>query len=296
MIRRSRARFLGVLVLAAGFSAGASLLAQEPAPVVSPEQPRPRRPRIPTELSDTLIHSPFVACGGPRPASSTTQTMRIATWNIRAARSAPVEAIAGELKAMRADVIALQEVDLRVRRTGYVDEPVELAAALGYHYAFAASIKWDGGDYGLAVLSRWPLVSVRRYRLQGTEVGEPRIVLEATVCADGRELRLFNHHADGRAAAREAGFAALKDIVKPDVGQGVLVMGDFNAAADTPEVRGLIDEGLLDLGADSEAKTTDGGRIDYVMADRPLGARMSTAQVWPTDKSDHFAVLAELHW
>ena len=114
--------------------------------------------------------------------------------NIRAALSAPLEEIAAELEAMQTDLVALQEVDVRVRRTGLRDQPVVLAAALGFHHVFAASIKWDGGDYGLAVLSRWPLVDVRRHRLEnpGTR-GEPRIVLEVTVCAGGRPLRLFNH-------------------------------------------------------------------------------------------------------
>src|SRR5204862_7632403 len=135
---------------------------------------------------------------------------RIVTWNIRAARSAPVDAIAAELQAMDADVIALQEVDVRTRRTGFVDEPAALAAALGFQYVFAASIKYQEGDYGLAVLSRWPLTEVRRYRLDAAEAMEARIVLEVTVCARGRPLRIFNHHADCRVASRDAGFEVLR--------------------------------------------------------------------------------------
>lgn len=206
-----------------------------------------------------------------------------------------MDAIAAELQAMRADVIALQEVDVRTRRSGFVDEPAVLAAALGFHYVFAASIKWDDGDYGLAVLSRWPLTEVRRHRLDTTAAGEPRIVLEVAVCADGRTLRLFNHHADRRVASREAGFAELRGIVQATVGQGILVLGDFNERADAPGVRGLIDAGLVDLGAERNG-FADTGRIDYLLADSPLARLMSTARVWPTDKSDHDAVPADLEW
>jgi endonuclease/exonuclease/phosphatase family metal-dependent hydrolase len=177
-----------------------------------------------------------------------------------------------------------------------VDEPAALASALGFQYAFAASIKWDEGDYGLAVLSRWPLSAVRRYRLDATRAGEPRIVLEVTICADGRLLHIFNHHADGRAASRDTGFAELREIVQDDIGRGVLVLGDFNERADSPGVRGLLEAGLVDKGAEHNVDTAGSGRIDYVLAGGPLARLMSMARVWTTDKSDHHAVLSDLEW
>ena len=265
---------------------------------VPPAQAVASRPaRVPTELSDLLTHSPLTACStGDAPVVDAPKRSRIATWNIRAARSAPVDAIATELQAMQADVIALQEVDVRVRRTGFVNQPAALATTLRFHYVFAASIKWDDGDYGLAVLSRWPLTEVRRHRLDATAAAEPRIVLEVTVCAGGRPLHIFNHHADGRVASRDAGFAELRGIVQPNVGQGILVLGDFNEHSDAPGVRGLIDAGLVDLGAERHVNTADNGRIDYLLADGSLARLASTARVWPTDKSDHNAVLVDLEW
>jgi endonuclease/exonuclease/phosphatase family metal-dependent hydrolase len=230
------------------------------------------------------------------PNTATPKRSRIATWNIRAARSASVEAIAAELQAMQADVIALQEVDVRTRRTGFIDEPADLAKALGFHYVFAASIKWDEGDYGLAVLSRGPLIEIQRHRLTVVAATEPRIVLEVTVCANGRTLRLFNHHADGRAASRQVGFAELREILRADVGAGMLVLGDFNERHDGSGVRSLIDAGLVDLGAEDNVDTAESGRIDYLLADGPLARLLSGTRVWPTDKSDHHAVLVDLEW
>lgn len=256
-----------------------------------------RARRVPTEVSDRLTHSPLTACDRRDVAAGRAGAhLRIATWNIQAALSAPVDAIAAELRAMHADVVALQEVDVMTRRGGFVDAPAELARALGFHFAFAASIKWDEGDYGLAVLSRWPLSDVRRHRLGIIGRAEPRIVLDATVCVRGRPLRLFNHHADRRVASRGAGFKELTDIIRPNVGLGILVLGDFNEYPDGPGVLGLIRAGLVDVGAEGNAHTTDNGRIDYVLADRLLAGRASTAGVWPTDKSDHDAVLVRLKW
>jgi endonuclease/exonuclease/phosphatase family metal-dependent hydrolase len=279
--------------LAAVLAIGVALGAQE----------RPRRGQegrrrlILAELSDLLTHTPLEPCGpGARPAADAGTRVRVASWNIRAARSAPLDAIAAQLRGMNADIAALQEVDVGTRRGGFVDIPARLAAGLGFHYVFAASIKWDEGDYGLAVLSRWPLMQVRRHRLEFTPGTEPRIVLEVAVCARGRPLRVFNHHADRRVASREAGFAAFKRIVQDGLGRGILVLGDFNEYPDAPGVRSLIGAGLVDLGAEGALNTTGHGRIDYLLADEVLARLASSARVWPTDKSDHHAVLTDLEW
>jgi endonuclease/exonuclease/phosphatase family metal-dependent hydrolase len=283
------------LIVALAMSLPSATAGQDGVP--SAQAPVSPPARIPAEPSDLLTHSPLTACStGGSPNVDAAKRSRIATWNIRAARAAAVDAIAAELQAMQADVIALQEVDVRTRRTGFIDEPAALATALGFHYVFAASIKYDEGDYGLAVLSRWPFAKVRRHRLDATAAAEPRIVLEVTVCARGRPLRLFNHHADGRVASRSAGFAELREIVQADLGHGMLLLGDFNERPDATGVRGLIDAGLVDLGAEHDVNTARSGRIDYLLADGPLARLTSTARVWPTDKSDHHAVLVELEW
>jgi endonuclease/exonuclease/phosphatase family metal-dependent hydrolase len=222
--------------------------------------------------------------------------LRVATWNIAAGLTAPIDAIADELRATEADVIALQEVDVGTRRAAFVDEPARLAEALNFRFAFAASIKWDEGHYGLAVLSRWPLTAVRRHRLTVVEPSEPRIVLETTVCARGRPLRLFNHHADRRVAARETGFKEFRDLVLGDLGKGMLVLGDFNEYPDAPGIRSLIEAGFVDLGAGADERTTRNGRIDYLMADGPLAGLAGAARVWPTERSDHHAVVVDLRW
>jgi endonuclease/exonuclease/phosphatase family metal-dependent hydrolase len=264
------------------------------------EAPQPqevRRPRIVTELSDLLTHSPLEKCRKTDVrATDGRKPLRLGTWNIRAALTAPVDMLAAEIRAMQVDVLALQEVDVRTRRGGYVDEPVELATALGMNYVFAASIKWDEGHYGLAVLSRWPLVAVERHRLASTPEAEPRIVLDTTVCAAGRPLHLLNHHADRRPASRALGFGDLHRIVKGNFGHGILILGDLNEYPDAPGVRSLIEAGFVDLGADDAVNTVGPGRVDYLMADPPLARIASTARVWTTDKSDHHAVLADLAW
>jgi endonuclease/exonuclease/phosphatase family metal-dependent hydrolase len=252
--------------------------------------------KTPARPSDLLVHSPFASCKSSQADGSAARHIRVATWNIRAARSAPLEDIAAEIAAMQADVIALQEVDLGTRRSGFVDEPAVIAKTLGFHYVFAASIKWDEGDYGLAVLSRWPLTHVKRHRLDASSAIEPRIVLEATICPGGRPLRLFNHHADGWPGSREAGFSELRRLLQSGMSNGLLAVGDFNEQPDGVGVRGMIESGLVDLGAELGARVEGRRRIDYLLAAPSLARRSSSARVWPTDKSDHHAMVADLEW
>ena len=263
----------------------------------APSSQTVRRPRIVVELSDLLTHSPLETCGASSgQAANASKRLRIATWNIRAAQSAPVDVLAAEMRAMQADLFALQEVDIRTRRGSFVDQPEELAKALGFHYVFAASIKWDEGHYGLAVLSRYPLTKVARHRVDSTPEAEPRIVLDVTVCADGRPLHVLNHHADRRTASRALGFVDVKRLVQEDLGRGILLLGDLNEYPDAPGVRSLIDAGLVDLSAAGQANTVGTGRVDYLLVDGLLARRASGATVWPTDKSDHHALLADLEW
>jgi endonuclease/exonuclease/phosphatase family metal-dependent hydrolase len=207
-----------------------------------------------------------------------------------------MDELAAELQAMQADVMGLQEVDSRARRSGFTDQAPALAKALAAHYVFAASIKWDGGDYGLALLSRWPLVEVRRHRLELASYGEPRIVLEVTVCARGRPLRLFNHHAAVGRRSREVGLAQVRALVAPHVGRGTVVLGDLNDVPSASNVRALLDAGFVDVGADQDLPTTGGGRIDYVLLDKLLASGLRGSKVWPTRKSDHHAFVAEFVW
>jgi endonuclease/exonuclease/phosphatase family metal-dependent hydrolase len=133
--------------------------------------------------------------------------------------------------------------------------------------------------------------------MDSTAASEPRIALDVVVCVGGRPLRVFDHHADNRAASRTAGLTELRNLVAPEVGRGILVAGDFNERPEGPDVKSLMDAGLFDLLTfGNEGPAAPGPRIDYLMADGPLARRVSTASVWRTEKSDHNAVFADLAW
>jgi endonuclease/exonuclease/phosphatase family metal-dependent hydrolase len=91
-----------------------------------------------------------------------------ATYNIHGAvgcdgRFAP-DRIIDVLHELQADIIALQEVPLGGTR--YPDVLSVVADATGYEHAEGAALITRERRYGNAVLSRFPILSVRRCRLR----------------------------------------------------------------------------------------------------------------------------------
>lgn len=126
-----------------------------------------------------------------------------------------------------ADVVALQEVDRLATRSGELDEPVWLAERLGFaHYDFARTLGLNPGDYGNAVISRFPLNDPRRVEL-GAE-GEPR-VLELVRLEQPFPLTIGNLHLDhtdeaNRIEQIQAVLQAVDEVDGP-----LILVGDFNA-------------------------------------------------------------------
>lgn len=242
------------------------------------------------EPSDYFARPALEPCNGESEAAV---PLRLATWNMKAARDAPLERVAEEIAAMEVDVIALQEVDVSARRTGERDQPRELAESLGYGYTFAAALYWDGGVYGQAVLSRLPFVSVERHRLADVDSSEPRIALDVTVCRSGQRVRVIGLHADiePSAAARQVSEAA--ELALGDAEARVALVGDFNQAPFEPGPLAVAERGLVDLFVGDERATAFGRRIDYVFASAALARDFTRAELWQTSVSDHHALLVD---
>lgn len=81
----------------------------------------------------------------------------VAAYNIAAARVGDLNAIASAIKALNADIIALSEVDKNTRRSGNVDQLERLKKLTGMYGVFGKAIDFEGGEYGIAVLSRYPI-------------------------------------------------------------------------------------------------------------------------------------------
>jgi len=148
-----------------------------------------------------------------------------------------LERIAGVIRAVEPDLVALQEVDHTARRTGSVDQPAELGRLTKMEVAFGGNIDLQGGKYGNAVLSRLPIVRRENHRLPNVGGGEQRGVLEVEVELKeaGQRLLFFATHLDHRRddSERIASAQAINELALAHAKLPALLAGDLNATPDS---------------------------------------------------------------
>lgn len=178
------------------------------------------------------------ACATERPAPSTPLT--VASYNIRhgAGTDDVVDLVrtAVVLRSLTPDLVGLQEVDERAARSGSAAQADSLAALLDMHAAFGSFMDYDGGQYGMAILSRHPIVSTQPVRLP--DGNEPRIALRVDIALpEGDTIAVFNVHFDWveNDTLRFAQASVLAGVLDT-VQRPYLLLGDFN---DTPDSRTL---------------------------------------------------------
>lgn len=187
-----------------------------------------------TRLRRICAHAALLllaACASAPPAPGPV-SWRVASYNIHAGigmdRAVDLERVARVLEPLDADVIALQEVDERVRRSGEVDQAARLAELLGMHHVFGPAMDFQGGRYGIALLSRYPITGSEVIRLPDGR--EPRVALAITVARAGApEVTFVGLHIDHVAndTLRYAQATALAQWLDARASPWVLA-GDFN--------------------------------------------------------------------
>ena len=217
--------------------------------------------------------------------------LKVANYNIKSGTWSSLEEIAVVLEGIDADVIALEEVDNGMGRTGRVDQSAVLAERLHAQRVFAASWDKDGGSYGVALLSRVPIVGADRFFLPEVGGMEPRAAIDATVCAGQEPLRVVAAHSDFLPWAASAHAEALADRVSDS--DSVLVMGDLNTTPTSDALGGFFRQGLKDaLALFVGDRPTFGNsiRVDYILTDH----QVDDARIIQSEASDHRPVSALL--
>ena len=119
--------------------------------------------------------------------------MVIANLNIKHG-SEGLDKVAGAIREVSPDIIGLEEVDVNCSRSGCVDEPAELSRLTGLPYhAFSKAISLGDGEYGTAILSRYPIVSYETVKLDSGR-NEGRSVGHAVVNIEGLLFDVFVTH------------------------------------------------------------------------------------------------------
>lgn len=153
-----------------------------------------------------------------------------------------IAAIAKVINQQQPDLVAIQEVDVNTKRAG-MNEAEVLSKATHMNVYFAKAIDYDGGDYGVVLLSRYPLSNAKTVHLptlQGTN-GEPRVLATAEITLPGKKKITFAcTHLDAQRKDdnRIAQINTIIDKLQGDV-KTVIIGGDFNATAESEVIQML---------------------------------------------------------
>lgn len=251
--------------------------------------------------------------------------MRVATFNILHGRSpaddrVDLDRFVDAVKALDADVLALQEVDRNQARSANADLTAVAAEAMGAtEHRFVAALAgtpgatWmaatgdeqpDSAAYGIALLSRMPVLSWQVVRLSSPPTpvpmwfpgsrlpeivrDEPRVAVAARVRTPRGELTVANAHLSfvgwwGRRQLR----TTVRGLVAADP---LVLVGDLNMglqeATAVTGMRSLVDRPTFPAEAPRE-------QLDHVLVRGDVGALVGV-EVTRLPLSDHCAVAVDL--
>ena len=245
----------------------------------------------------------------------------VATWNLLSCRDPEhgqvnLDAVAAGIAALDCDVVALQEVDRCLARTGESDQLAELASRLGYTGVYAPALLGDPGGrwasagdtdpggpaYGVGVLTRRPPLSWKRLRLPGGGTGhhgrrardhspgwdaEPRVALQVELDVGGSHLWFTATHLSympWRGARQLRSLLAAARRRRPAVVAGDLNLPPWAVRRLAPRWRSA--------GGDA-TYPADNPRIqiDHILG---AGVRVGPAHTRSLGVSDHIALVADV--
>jgi endonuclease/exonuclease/phosphatase family metal-dependent hydrolase len=210
--------------------------------------------------------------------------------------------IAEVIKRADPDIVALQEVDVRTRRSGGVDQLKELARLTKMHARFGKGRDFEGGDYGQAILSKRAIGSFKVHALPPANDADRRIAIEARIRGDGdlpdvRVVGTHLHHVNEDFRVAQA--RRLTEILTADRDDKTptILMGDFNAVPGSPTIDFLLegwDDTMPDTGRTYPASQPT-KKIDWILLQK--GHRWHVVERRVIDEqiaSDHRPIVVEL--
>jgi endonuclease/exonuclease/phosphatase family metal-dependent hydrolase len=241
-----------------------------------------------------LLCFPLLAC-----AAEPAPTFRVLTYNIHHCAGTDdkidIPRIANVIQSVHPDLVALQEVDVKTRRAGGVDQAAELARLTGLHPFFAKAMDYDGGEYGLLILSRQPLSQTAVHPLPNDSGREPRVLAEVHLRLGDISIAFLCTHLDHQSdLLRLKQVKQITDLAATLPEPLTLLAGDLNAKPTAKSIVSLLQH-WTDATAPAPTFPSDkpNQKIDYILH-RPA-APLKVVETQVLDEpvaSDHRPVLA----
>ncbi|WP_031526828.1 endonuclease/exonuclease/phosphatase family protein [Dyadobacter crusticola] len=232
------------------------------------------------------------------------QRFKVMTYNIHHANppsagdKIDIEAIAKVINAEKPHFVALQEVDVNTGRSGKgKNQAQQLAELTGMKFYFSKAIDHGGGDYGVAVLSKFPIVDSVRYKLpiHAELKEEDRTVAAIRVTLPNNKKLVF---ASTHLGLKEPNRVLQAETIITHFGKTELPMilaGDFNAVPESKVITYLdqyfkrtCSECGFTIPVEKPNKT-----IDFIMFKSDNLKASNTRVIDEKYASDHLPVVAD---
>lgn len=232
------------------------------------------------------------------------QKLRVLSYNIHHGANAleenRVDSMGYFIKKMKLDLAGLQEVDSICERSGKVDQMKRLAAITGMYYAFVRHFHYQGGAYGVGILSKYPIEKVESKVLKLLKKGpngESVSMLFATVQIKKKKKILFAtaHYSAYDKATRASQVNETLNYLSENK-LPVIFTGDLNATPDTDEIQ-LLQRHLRTtdtLGIFTFPDRVPVKKIDYILISPPSIKKVNKVRTPRVHYSDHLPYIADV--
>lgn len=231
-----------------------------------------------------------------------TCSLRIMTYNIHIGKGIDgkldLGRIAEVINSQQPDLVALQEVDRFTERCGKIDELVELERLTGLKGVYGKTIDFQGGEYGIATLSRLKIVSSKHNLFPEISGKERRGYLTVIVRKDGRRIAFINTHLGLDNAERQGQISKLLEEADR-ISEPLIIAGDFNEIPITGNLQ-LLNKHFIDVASQIKnplptfPSTGPVHRLDYIWLHIKDSWKLIKCETISSQASDHLPVVAEI--
>lgn len=241
----------------------------------------------------------FVHCYSFRQAEKETDSkkIRILSYNIRNARGmdevVDYDRIADVIRRIDPDCVALQELDSATERSQGKVVLDELAKRLDMYASYGPSIAYQGGKYGIGVLSKAKPLRTEIVQLPGSEEKRSLLVVELpgyVMCCTHWSLRQPD---------RLSSVGVINEKIEKYTTKPVFLAGDLNATPQSSEIEELFKtwEMLNDPCQPTFPSDNPRSCIDYIFCKKNPAFRIRVLQTYVEKESaasDHRPVWVDV--
>jgi len=241
--------------------------------------------------------------------ASCEKSLRLLTYNVHGCVGLDgilyPERIARVIARHDVDVVALQELDVGRNRSGMIHQAEKIAQQLKMNFHFHPSLRLAEGEYGNAILSRFPMKVIRMDALPRLKINtlyEPRGAIWAQIDMNGKKVNLITTHLSLWPAERAI---QIKDLLgsgwlgHADCDGATLLCGDFNANPRSTVYKNIcsqLRDAQVVLDSHKPQSSHSLGRIDHVFLSPKWDVLKILVSKTELDRvaSDHFPMIVEL--